>query len=111
MVINNPQLDQIFGALSDATRRGILAQLSQGETNITALAAPYQMSQPAISKHVRVLEKAGLIKRTKRGREHIIQANPAAAEQARDWIDTYAQFWKEQFEDVETYLKQTGELK
>ena len=108
--MNNPQLDQIFGALSDATRRGMLAQLSQGETNITALAAPYKISQPAISKHVRVLEKAGLIKRTKRGREHVIQANPTAAEQARDWIDYYAQFWKEQFEDVEAYLKQTGEL-
>ncbi|MDJ0757089.1 MAG: metalloregulator ArsR/SmtB family transcription factor [Ardenticatenaceae bacterium] len=111
MVIDNPQLDRIFGALSDATRRGILAQLSQGETNITSLAAPYKMSQPAISKHMRVLEKAGLIKRVQRGREHIIQANPAAAEQARDWIDYYAQFWREQFDDVEAYLKQTGELK
>ena len=69
------------------------------------------MSQPAISKHVRVLENAGLIKRAQRGREHIIQVNPAAAEQARDWIDYYAQFWKEQFDDVEAYLKRTGELK
>ncbi len=111
MVMNELQLDRIFGALSDPTRRGILAQLSQGETNITSLAAPYKMSQPAISKHVRVLEKAGLIERAKRGREYIIQVNPAAAEQARDWIDYYAQFWKEQFADVEAYLKQKGELK
>ncbi|WP_420629304.1 ArsR/SmtB family transcription factor [Candidatus Leptofilum sp.] len=109
--MNNPQLDQIFGALSDATRRGILMQLSQGETNITTLAAPYQMSQPAISKHIRILENAGLIRRAKRGREYIIQAAPEAAEQARDWIDYYAQFWREQFDDIEAYLKQTGELK
>lgn len=111
MVMNNSQLDQIFGALSDATRRGILAQLSQGESNITTLAEPYKMSQPAISKHVRILEKAGLIRRTKRGREYIIQAVPVAAEQARDWIDYYAKFWREQFDEVEAYLKQTGELK
>ena len=110
MVINNAQLDQVFGALSDATRRGMLAQLAQGETNITNLAAPYKISQPAISKHIRVLEQAGLIKRTRQGREYIILANPAPAEQARDWIAYYAQFWHEQMDAVEAYLKQTGEL-
>ena len=110
MVINDAQLDRVFGALSDATRRGMLAQLSQGETNITTLAAPYQISQPAISKHLRVLEQAGLIKRTKRGREYIIRANPAPAEKARDWIAYYAQFWQQQFDAVEEYLQQSGEI-
>ena len=111
MVIHNDQLDQIFGALSDATRRGMLAQLSKGETNITTLAEPYNISQPAISKHLRVLERAGLIKRTRRGRDHIIRANPGPAKQARDWISYYAQFWEEQFDAVEQYLEQSGELK
>ena len=110
MVMNDAQLDQVFGALSDTTRRGILAQLSQGEANITTLAAPYNISQPAISKHLCVLERAGLIERTRRGREHIIRANPAPAEYARDWIAYYAQFWKEQFDAVEAYLKQNGDI-
>ncbi len=107
MVMNDVQLDRVFGALSDATRRGMLAQLANGETNITTLAAPYAISQPAISKHVRVLEQAGLIERTRRGREYIIRANPAPAEQARDWIAYYAQFWQQQFDAVEEYLKQS----
>ena len=108
MVKQNEQLDKVFGALSDATRRGMLAQLAQGEANISALAAPYDISQPAASKHLRVLEKAGLIKRTKRGREYIIRANPKPAEQARDWIAYYTQFWNAQFDAVEDYLKQQG---
>lgn len=106
MVIQQAQLDRVFGALSDATRRGMLAQLSQGEANITALAAPYNISQPAISKHLRVLEQAGLIERTRRGREHIIRANPVPAEQARDWISYYAQFWNDHFDAMEAYLEQ-----
>lgn len=106
MVINNTQLDLIFGALSDATRRDMLARLSEGNMNITTLAEPYNISQPAISRHVRVLEEAGLIERKKQGREYIIHANPVPAEQARDWIDYYTKFWKQQFDDIEAYLKQ-----
>lgn len=106
---NNENLDLIFGALSDATRRGMLAQLSDGETNITALAAPYAMSQPAISKHLRVLERAGLIARTRRGRDHYIKAVPGPAKEAGGWIAYYAKFWKQQFDDVETYLQIKGE--
>ncbi|MEM8862666.1 MAG: metalloregulator ArsR/SmtB family transcription factor [Chloroflexota bacterium] len=106
MVIYSSELDLIFGALSDGTRRSMLAQLSHGETNVTTLAAPHEMSQPAISKHLRVLERAGLIEKTKRGRETIIRAKAEPAEQARDWITYYAQFWKEQFDSVEEYLNQ-----
>ncbi|MEM7333926.1 MAG: metalloregulator ArsR/SmtB family transcription factor [Chloroflexota bacterium] len=106
MVIYNEKLDLIFGALADSTRRGMLAQLSKGETNISALARPYNISQPAISKHLRVLEKAGLIQRTKQGRDHIIRVNPEPAEQARDWIAYYAQFWNAQFNAVEAYLEE-----
>jgi DNA-binding transcriptional ArsR family regulator len=102
---NNENLDLIFGALADATRRGMLAQLSEGEVNITALAEPYDMSQPAISKHLRVLERAGLIARSRRGRDHYIKAVAGPAEQAGGWIAYYAKFWKLQFDDVETYLQ------
>ncbi len=107
MVIDKDQLDRVFGALSDATRRGMLSRLAQGEASITELAAPYAMSQPAISKHMRVLEKAGLITRTRRGREHIIRANPGPAEQAGGWIAYYARFWNRHFDAVDAYLKET----
>ncbi|MEM7053700.1 MAG: metalloregulator ArsR/SmtB family transcription factor [Pseudomonadota bacterium] len=89
----NSDLDGVFRALSDATRRGILAQLSLGETTVAKLAAPYAMSQPAISKHLRVLERAGLIRRTRRGREHHIQINPRPIEEANGWIAYYANVW------------------
>lgn len=109
MVMNSTQLDLVFSALSDATRRGMLAQLAQGETNITTLAEPYNMSQPAISKHIRVLERAGLIEKTKLGRKYIIKANPTPAENARDWITYYTRFWNEQFDAVDAYLKNSEE--
>ncbi|MCG8409337.1 MAG: metalloregulator ArsR/SmtB family transcription factor [Phycisphaerales bacterium] len=107
-MVNNPaiRLDQIFGALADPTRRGILEMLSRGATNVRTLASPFRMSQPAISKHLRVLESAGLIRRDKRGREHRISVNTQPVEQARDWIAHYTQFWKQQFDAVEDYLKQ-----
>ena len=100
-----PQLDSVFGALSDPTRRGILERLSRGETNVRTLAKPFKMSQPAISKHLRVLEGAGLIRREKRGREHHISVNARAVKQARDWIAHYTQLWERQFDAVDAYLK------
>lgn len=104
--MNEKQLDLVFSALSDATRRGMLEQLSQGEANVTSLATPYKMSQPAISKHLRVLEKAGLIKRVRRGREQVITVNSKPAEEAGGWIAYYAQMWRQQFDAVDTYLKE-----
>lgn len=95
----------VFGALSDPIRRGMLEQLAAGETSISKLAEPYDVSQPAISKHMRVLERAGLISRTKQGREHRIRVNTAPIEQARGWIGIYARLWKEQFDAVDEYLK------
>ncbi|MEP3279206.1 MAG: metalloregulator ArsR/SmtB family transcription factor [Stappiaceae bacterium] len=103
MVIDN--LDLVFGALSDATRRGMLAQLSQGEMNVSALAAPHSMSQPAISKHLRVMEGAGLIERHKRGRETFVRVRPAATDGAAAWISHYSQFWKQHFDAVDSVLK------
>jgi len=107
--MNKNNLDLVFGALSDATRRGILAQLSSGQTNVSALAAPYEISQPAVSKHLRVLENAGLIHREKHGRKNIVTVNPAPAQAAIDWVTQYTQFWTQQFEAVEDYLLKTKE--
>lgn len=108
--MNEVNLDQVFQALSDATRRGILARLAEGETNVKDLASPFEMSQPAISKHLRVLENAGLIVRTKKGRENLVRAVPAPAEQARDWISYYTRIWKLQFDAVEEILRGKGEM-
>jgi DNA-binding transcriptional ArsR family regulator len=98
------QLDHVFSALSDPTRRGMLARLADGETTVGALAEPYAMSQPAISKHVRVLERAGLVQRRRRGREHHIKVDPRAIKQATSWISRYARFWVEQFDAVDVYI-------
>ncbi|MEM7166757.1 MAG: metalloregulator ArsR/SmtB family transcription factor [Planctomycetota bacterium] len=108
MVNGVEQLDRIFGALSDATRRDMLASLANGERNVGALAAPYSMSQPAVSKHLRVLENAGLIRRKKRGREHFIAVNPETTDVAQQWIARYSAFWKAQFDAVDDYLKEQG---
>jgi len=99
------QLDLVFSALADPTRRGMLEQLADGETNVGALAEPHDMSQPAVSKHVRVLERAGLIQRTRQGREHLIRVDPQPIEAASMWIKRYARCWEQQFEAVDTYLK------
>ena len=98
-------LDLVFFALSDPTRRGMLAQLAAGETNVGSLAAPYEISQPAASKHLRVLERAGLIQRRREGREHRIKIDPRPIDDASMWIGRYAQFWREQFDAVDAYLE------
>lgn len=108
MVIDSRQLDLIFGALSDATRRGILAQLSSGEANVSRLAAPYDMSQPAISKHLKVLEDADLVERRRIGRETRVRAKPQRAQDAADWITHYTRFWHAHFDAVERVLSQKG---
>lgn len=100
------QLDSVFQALSDPTRRGMLARLADGATNVSTLAEPYEMSQPAISKHIRVLERAGLIRRTRRGREHHIKVDPRPLDEARSWIALYARHWQRQFDAVEEYLQE-----
>ena len=105
LVMYSDRLDNVFSALGDATRRGMLARLAQGEANVSTLAADYAMSQPAISKHIRVLEKAGLVEKTKRGRETLVHVKPEPLEEARSWIAYYARFWKAQFDAVDEYLQ------
>jgi DNA-binding transcriptional ArsR family regulator len=100
-------LDATFGALSDATRRGILARLALGETSVSELAAPYRISLPAISKHLRVLEGAGLVERRKTGRVHRCRLTAAPMLDAAKWIETYRKFWEQQFEALERFLNST----
>jgi DNA-binding transcriptional ArsR family regulator len=103
--MDSEQLNRVFGALSDPIRRGILERLARGETNISTLAAPFAVSQPAVSKHLRVLERAGLIVRTRQGREYQIRVNPLPIEEAQGWIGHYARFWRRHFDAVDAYLK------
>ncbi len=106
MVKYTQTLDLTFSALSDPTRREILEQLSDGTTRVTDLAAPHRMSLPAVSKHLKVLETAGLITRTRVGREHRIQVDPTPILKARDWISMHAQVWQHQFDKLDSYLEQ-----
>ena len=106
MVMHGDQLDRVFAALADPTRRGMLERLADGETNVGTLAEPYDISQPAASKHLRVLERAGLIQRKRIGREHRIRIDPRPIEEAQTWIGHYARFWKRQFDAVDAYLEE-----
>ena len=106
MVNYNETLNATFSALSDPTRRGILEQLSAGQRKVSDLAQPYEMSLPAVSKHLRVLEQAGLILRTRVGREHRIRVNPQPIQGAKNWIALYADVWQDQFDALDAFLKQ-----
>ena len=106
MVNYSSALDATFGALADATRLGILAKLGEGEASVSELAAPYEMSLPAVSKHLRVLETAGLVKRRKDGRVQRCQLIAQPMKNAVDWIEQYRQFWDAQFDSLARYLEQ-----
>lgn len=101
---NDSQLDRVFNALSDSTRRAILARLSTGEALVTEIAEPFDMSLPAISKHLGVLEKAGLLQRHKDGRIRRCELNAAPLEVASDWIHFYRGFWEAQLDSLTSFL-------
>jgi DNA-binding transcriptional ArsR family regulator len=100
------ELSTVFAALADPTRRAILARLSAGEASVTDLAKPFAMTMPAISKHLKVLEKAGLIERGREAqwRPCRLQAGPLKG--ASDWIDQYRRFWEESFDRLGDYLNE-----
>ncbi len=99
-------LDQTYAALADPTRRAILTRLLQQEARVTELAEPFAMSLNAVSKHLQVLERAGLIRREVRGREHYLSADPELLQHAADWLNTYRQFWEQRLDRLETFLRQ-----
>src|SRR5260221_7541276 len=110
---NSKVLDRRFGALADPTRRRILAQLAKGGECVTDLARPHAMSLAAVSKHVIVLEKAGLVKRRRKGRVHSLALEAKPMQEAQAWIDRYRRFWEGNLDQFEKYLDnlQTKESK
>lgn len=98
------QLNLIFAALADPTRRAILQALSQGVTSVTDLARPFQLSLPAISKHLKVLERAALIERGREAQWRPCRLRAAPLKEATDWLDQYRQFWEQSFNRLDDYL-------
>lgn len=100
------RLDATFAALADPTRRAILARLASGEASVTELARPFRISQPAISKHLRVLERAGLISRSRdaQRRPRRLEARPLA--EATDWLERYRELWEQNFQRLDALLEQ-----
>jgi DNA-binding transcriptional ArsR family regulator len=98
-------LDQVFHALADPTRRAMLARLADGERSVGELAAPFEMSLAAASKHIRTLERAGLIKRDVRGRTHICALDPIPLADANEWLKRYARFWNARLDALEALLR------
>ena len=99
-------LDRTFSALADPTRRRILEHLAHGDRCVTDLAKPYSMSLPAVSKHLRVLERAGLVRRRRDGRVHRLKLEARPMQEAQKWIEEYRRFWEESFDRLDEYLKE-----
>ncbi len=100
------QLSTTFAALADPTRRAILARLASGECSVTELAQPFEMSMPAVSKHLRVLERAGLIARGRDAQWRPCRLEPEPLKEVADWAERYRAMWEERFDRLENYLQQ-----
>ena len=98
------QLNLTFAALSDPTRRAILSRLAKGEASVTQLAAPFDLSLPAISKHLKVLQKAGLISQGREAQWRPCRLEAKPLKQAADWIEHYREYWEESFDKLDSYL-------
>ena len=100
------QLSSTFAALADPTRRAILARLVSGEATVTELAAPFEMSLPAVSKHLKVLERAGLIARGRSAQWRPCRLEPAPLRDANEWLESYRQFWEDGFDRLDEHLRE-----
>jgi DNA-binding transcriptional ArsR family regulator len=100
------RLSATFAALADPTRRAILARLALGETSVTELAEPFEMSLPAVSKHLKVLERAGLIARGREAQWRPCRIEPRALKDVDDWLARYRRFWDESFDRLDVYLQE-----
>ncbi len=98
-------MDLVFGALADPTRRAILARLAQGEATVNELVAPFSLSQPTISKHLKVLEGAGLVSRGRNAQFRPVRLNAKPLAEAARWIGDYRRFWDESLDQLESYVK------
>lgn len=107
--LNVPELDTIFHALGDATRRGMLRQLASGEHSVSQLAEPYAISLAAASKHIKALEHAGLIRREVRGRTHICRLDPGPLSSAQEWLSFYERFWTSRLDALDRILREEND--
>ena len=98
------QLDEVFGALADRTRRAILARLAEGEASVNELCAPFAVSQPAISQHLKVLERAGLISRSRKGTARLSHLEAQPLMEAVTWLGGYREYWEESYERLDELL-------
>ncbi|MFO1012697.1 MAG: metalloregulator ArsR/SmtB family transcription factor [Caulobacteraceae bacterium] len=105
MPVDEAALDKVFSALADPTRRAILARLASGEQTVNDLVAPFGLSQPSISKHLKVLEGAGLVSRGKLAQTRPVRLNAAAMAKASGWLDDYRRFWEGNLDRLEAYAK------
>ena len=104
--MTDDQLSSTFAALADPTRRAILARLAGGEAAVTELAEPFDMSLPAVSKHLKVLERAGLIARSRDAQWRPCHLEPAPLKEVADWLGHYRKFWEESFDRLDEYLRE-----
>jgi DNA-binding transcriptional ArsR family regulator len=104
-------LDTAYSALADPTRRAILARLARGEATVGEIAEPFPISGPAISRHLKVLEQARLIARSRRGQSHVCRLNPEGLKSAQEWLDHYRAFWTGAFDRLDAHLKKNPEKK
>jgi DNA-binding transcriptional ArsR family regulator len=104
-------LDTAYAALADPTRRAILARLALGEATVGEIAEPFPISGPAISRHLKVLEEARLIARTRNGQQLICRLNPEGLKTAQEWLDHYRAFWAGAFDRLDAHIRKTPEKK
>lgn len=112
-MVTNPdveeRLDALFGALSHRTRRAILSRLREGEATVSEVAEPFDMSRPAVSKHLNVLEEAGLVRRIPDGRVNRCRVDPEALEAAAEWVERYRRHWDDRLDALADYLENEEE--
>ena len=103
--MNTEQLNRTFAALADPTRRAILARLASGETTVHELAEPFKISPPAVTKHLKVLERAGLISRSRRAQQRPCKIEVQSLAEISDWIEQYRNLWEDRLDRLEVYIK------
>jgi len=104
--MNTDRLDATFAALADPTRRAILARLAKGEASVMELAEPFSMSQPAISKHLKVLERAGLVSRGRDAQRRPCRLEAVPLREATDWLERYREHWEKRFQQLDDFLEE-----
>ena len=104
MVNSTADLDHVFGALADPTRREMIARLARGTATVGELGAPFEMTKGAVTKHVKVLERAGLLTRDVQGRVHRCEIDPRPLDDAQRWVEQVRAFWNDRFDDLAEYL-------